>query len=199
MAKKRTPDDPLPTLLETASKAQLVDLVVRVAASHPAVRSKCLDYLNRHTALSHCQKKQSEGEKLLALWSELRPDLDELDEYSGGDYGADFHVSSLLQKISQALSRKKIEATYRQQLLDNVLPYIESGNAGLDDELYEVAYAACYNDDDWRSLAEAFARLRHQSQTGQHQAPGVSRRVQQSRAWLAGIAITQRRVFSEIG
>jgi len=93
------------------------------------------------------------------MWAELAPELDELDAYGGGDYDADFHVSSLLQEITRALSRKKIDTTYRKQLLDKVLPYIESGNAGLDDDLYEVAYAACYTDDDWRALAEAFETM----------------------------------------
>jgi hypothetical protein len=159
MARKRKQDDPLAALLKTATKENLVDLLVLVASSRPAVRHECLDYLTRHTALSHSQKKQSEGEKLLALWAELAPDLDELDAYGGGDYDADFHVSSLLQEIAQTLSRKKTEAAYRQQLLDKVLPYIESGNAGLDDDLYDVAYAACYTDDDWRALAEAFETM----------------------------------------
>lgn len=159
MVKKHKQNDPLASLLETASKAKLVDLRVRVASTRPAVRRECLDYLNGHTTLSPSRKKQSEGEKLLALWSEIAPDLDELDTYGGGDYDADIHVSSLLQEITQALSRKKIEAPDRQQLLDNVLPYIRSGNAGLDDDLYEVAYAACYTDDDWWALAEAFESM----------------------------------------
>ena len=159
MVKKRKQDDPLATLLETASKAMLVDLIIRVASTRPAVRHECLDYLNKRAALSPSQKKQSEGEKLLALWAELAPDLDELDAYGGGDYDADFHVSSLLHKIAQTLSRKKIGADYRQELLDNALPYIESGNAGLDDDLYDLAYAACYTDDDWQALAEAFESM----------------------------------------
>ncbi len=159
MVKKCKQDDPLATLLETASKAKLVDLLVRLASTRPAVRHECLDYLNRRAALSPRQKRQSEGEKLLALWAELAPDLDELDAYGGGDYDADFHVSSLLQEIAQMLSRKKIDAGYRQKLLDNALPYIESGNAGLDDDLYDLAYAACYTNDDWRALAEAFETM----------------------------------------
>ncbi|MGB5672875.1 MAG: hypothetical protein WBM71_20240 [Sedimenticolaceae bacterium] len=146
-------------MLETAPKAKLVDLIVRVASSRPDVRRECLDYLNRHTALSPSRKKQSESEKLLALWAELAPDLDELDAYGGGDYDADIHASSLLQEIAQGLSRVKIETVYRKQLLDKVLPYIESGNAGLDDDLYEVAYAACYTDADWRALAQAFETM----------------------------------------
>lgn len=159
MAIKREQNDPLAALLETAPKAKLVDLLVRVAATRPAVRRECFDYLKKHATLTPSQQQQSEGEKLLALWAELAPDLDELDAYGGGDDDADFQVSSLLQEIAQALSRKKIEATYRQQLLDDVLPYIESGNAGLDDDLYDVAYATCYTDDDWRALAEAFETM----------------------------------------
>ena len=85
-------------MLETAPKAKLVDLIVRVAASRPAVRHECLNYLNKHAALSHKQKNQSEGEKLLALWAELAPDLDELDAYGGGDYGADFHLKTGIQR-----------------------------------------------------------------------------------------------------
>lgn len=159
MTKKRKQNDPLATLLETAPKTKLVDLLVRVAGARPDVRRECLDYLNRHTALSPSQKKLSEVEKLLTLWDELASDLDELDSCGGGDHDADFRVSNLLQAIAQALFRKKTEAAYRQQLLDKVLPYIESGNAGLDDDLYDVAYAACYTDDDWRALAEAFETM----------------------------------------
>lgn len=159
MAKKREQDDPLLALLETLSKAQLLDLLVHVSRTRPAVRRECLDYLNRHTVLSPRRKKQSEGEKLLALWTELAPDLDELDAYGGGDYDIDLQVSSLLQEIAQVLSRKKTDAGYRQILLDNALPYIESGNTGLDDDLYDLAYATCYTDDDWRALAEAFETM----------------------------------------
>lgn len=159
MAGKRKQDDPLTTLLEPLSKAKLVDLLVRVASTRPAVRRECLDYVNKHTALSPSRKKQSEGEKLLALWAELATNLDELEAYGGGDYDADIHVSSLLQEIAQALSRKKVDADYRQKLLDHALPYIESGNAGLDDDLYDLAYAACYTDDDWRALAQTFETM----------------------------------------
>jgi hypothetical protein len=94
VVKKHKQNDPLASLLETASKAKLADLLVRVASTRPAVRRECLDYLNRHTTLSPSRKKLSEGEKLLALWSEITPDLDELDTYGGGNYDADIHVST---------------------------------------------------------------------------------------------------------
>ena len=60
MVKKRNQDDPLASLLETASKAKLIDLLVHVAGTRPAVRRECLDYLSKHTDLSPGQKKQSE-------------------------------------------------------------------------------------------------------------------------------------------
>lgn len=159
MASKHKRNDPLAALLATAPPGTLVDLLVQLAATRPDVRRECFDYLKKHTALSPHQQKHSEGERLLALWAELAPDLDELDDYGGGDYDADAHVSGLLHEIEQALSRKKIEANYRHRLLDNVLPYIKSGNAGLDDDLYAVAYATCYENDDWRALAEALETL----------------------------------------
>lgn len=85
MARKHKRNDPLAALLAAAQKARLVDLLVRLAATRPAIRRECLDYLNKHTALSPGQQKQSAGERLLALWAELAPGLDDLDEYGGGD------------------------------------------------------------------------------------------------------------------
>lgn len=159
MARKRKQDDPLAALLATAPTGTLADLLVRLATTRPDVCRECFDYLKKHATLSPSQRRQSEGERPLALWDELAPDLEALDEYGSGDYGADARVFSLLHEIEQALSRKQIEAGYRHELLDNVLPYIESGNAGLEDDLYAVAHATCYTDDDWRALAEAFETM----------------------------------------
>ncbi len=154
MVRKRKREDALATMLAAAPAGMLAKLLFQLAATRPDVRRECFDYLQQHASLSPAQQRQSEGERLRAIWAELASDLDELDEYGGGDYDADANVSSLLQEIAKALSRKKIEATYRYELRDQVLPYIESGNAGLDDDLYAMAYATCYNDDDWRALAE---------------------------------------------
>lgn len=166
MAKKRKQDDPQAALLATASPGPLADLLVRLAATRPDVRRECFDYLKKHVPLSDSRQKQSEGEILLAFWSELVPDLSELDDYGGGDYEQADHVASLLYEIEQQLSRKKIDAGYRHELLNNVLPYIESGNAGLDDDLYAVAYAACYDNHDLRLLAEAFEAMHGERQIG---------------------------------
>lgn len=160
MPRKQKLHDALATLLEAAPAKTLSDLVIRLASTRPDVRRECFDFLKKHISLSAQQKKQSDGEVLLALWSELAPDLDELDSYGGGDYGMVDDVATLLHEIEKKLSGKNnIEAVFRHKLLENILPYIRSGNAGLDDALYDVAYATCYDDNDLRALAEAFERM----------------------------------------
>jgi len=107
-------------------------------------------------SVSKALENKSEGEIVLALWSELVPDLGELDEYGGGYHDVENRVADLLYEIVEKLETKKVASDYRRELLDLVLPYIESGNAGMDDLLDEIAHAACYNDGDLRLLAEAF-------------------------------------------
>ena len=68
-------------------------------------------------------------------------------------------MAELLDQIQTQLDLKKVRLDDRREILDKVLPYIESGNAGMDDMLYEVAYAACYDDADLRGLAEAFEAM----------------------------------------
>jgi len=156
MARKQKQADALLELLAAAPSRILADLLAKLAATRPDIRRECFDYLKKHVSLSIEQKQQSEGEILLALWCELDPELSEQDEYGGGDYEQADRVSALLYEIEQKLSRNKIEAGYRREIQDSVAPYIESGNAGLDDQLYDLAYATCHDDNDLRFLAEAF-------------------------------------------
>jgi hypothetical protein len=81
MAKKKSRQDPLADLLDAASPEVLAHLIVRLASSRPDVRRECFEYLKKHASLSPEQKKRSEGEAVFALWSELVPDLDELDDH----------------------------------------------------------------------------------------------------------------------
>jgi hypothetical protein len=103
---------------------------------------------------------------VLDLWDELRPDLRELDDYGGGDYDTEYYVAELLDQIRTQLNSKKVKSDYRCEILDQVLPYIESGNSGMDDMLYEVAYAACYDDSELRRLAEAFEAMEDEWKVG---------------------------------
>lgn len=159
MAAKKEKQDALTELLTAASAELLRDLIHQLAVSRPDVRRKCLEYLKAQAPLSQEQKNNSAGEAALALWSELEPDLEELDS-CGGEYSEVDYVGGLLYDLQKSLAAKDVEAEYRHSLLTEILPYIESGNAGLDDELYGVAFAACYENDDWRQLAEALERMK---------------------------------------
>ncbi len=159
MVKKPKMGDALAELLAAASPKVLTDLIIELAAEWPDVRRECFDFLKTHVSVSKALEKRSEGELVLALWSELAPDLDELDSRGGGDYDTEDLVAELLDQIRTQLDLKKVGSDHRREILDRVLPYIESGNAGMDDMLYEVAYAACYDDADLRGLAEAFEAM----------------------------------------
>lgn len=149
----------LRVLLEGVDKKFLVDLVEELVIMHPDVRRVCFEYLKAHVNLSPNQQEISEDEVVCALWDELEPELEELDEYGGGDYELVSHAAGLLSEIEEKLAVKQVSPEYRTELLENVLSYIDSGNAGLDDNLYDVAYACCYRDDDLRLLAGAFEKI----------------------------------------
>ena len=154
MVKKKKTADPLVDLLEAAKPETLITLIAELAIGRPDVRRECFDYLKKHVSLTTAQKARSEGEIVMALWWELSPDLEELDDCGGGDYRTVDHVAGLLDEIRKKLVNSKIEERVRREILDEVLPFITSGNAGLDDPLYDLAYATCYRDEDWRHLAQ---------------------------------------------
>ena len=159
MAKRPKKADALAELLTAASSKVLIDLILQLSVDRPDIRRECFEFLKTHVSVSKELKKRSDGEIVLALWSELAPDLDELDDYGGGDYATGNHVAELLYQIRTQLDSKKVESGHRREILDQVLPFIESGNAGMDDPLYDVAYAACYDDSELRKLAEAFEAM----------------------------------------
>ncbi|MDP8238802.1 MAG: hypothetical protein P9X24_06915 [Candidatus Hatepunaea meridiana] len=96
---------------------------------------------------------------VFALWDELEPDLSELDEYGGGDHETEDYVANLLYDLIEKLEQSNIPKDDRRALLDDVIHYIRSGNAGMDDNLYDVVYAVCKDDEDWRNLAERLEAL----------------------------------------
>lgn len=175
MAKKGKKGDALAELLEAAPHKVLSELITELTVMFPDIRRKCLDFLKSQSTVSKALAKRSEGEAVLALWSELAPDLDELDMYGGGDYGTEDHVAELLVQIRERLESKEVDADYRREILDLVLPLIKSGNAGMDDMLDDVAYAACYNDSDLRGLAKAFEAMNKEWRTAR--ARGIYRRL----------------------
>jgi tetratricopeptide (TPR) repeat protein len=151
--------DPLEGLIEAASPEILGKLIKELASDRPEIRRESFEFLKGHVTLAPEEDAVSDSEALFALWWELEPDLSELDEYGGGDYDLANHVGELLYELSKGLQEKKIPCEHRRELLDEVLPYIQSGNAGLDDALYDVAYSACYDEEDFRDLAERFEAI----------------------------------------
>ncbi len=145
MAKKKTPADSLPELLEAAKREMLFELIIKLAENRTDVRVECLEYLQKHLTLSTAQKSRSEGEIIMGLWGDLYSDLYDLDEYGGGDYDKEDGVTDLMQEIQTILENSTVDEEARRGLLDEVVPFIESGNAGMDDSLYDLAYATCQN------------------------------------------------------
>lgn len=160
MGKKVKQKDALDELLSAASPEVLRELIPRLTVFRPDVRRECLDYLKGRVAVSETLAQKSEGEIVLALWSELEPDLDELDSCGGGPRETENDVAELLDQVCEQLKSNKVSTEHRQQVLARVLAFIKSGNSGMDDLLYEVAYAACYDDGDLRRLAEAFEAMK---------------------------------------
>ncbi len=159
MAKKTKKGDTLTDLLAVAPHKVLSELILGLATEFPEVRRECFDFLKSHVSISQSLEKRSEGEVILALWYELAPDLEDLDNYGGGDYATEDLVAELLDQIRKRLDTKNVDNESRHEILNLVLPYITSGNAGMDDMLYEIAYAACYDNNDLRGLAKAFEAM----------------------------------------
>jgi hypothetical protein len=139
MTKKQKKRDALAALLAVAPADVLTDLILELAAEWPDVRRECFDFLKSHVSVSKALESRSDGENIMALWSELVPDLEELDEYGGGDYALEDRVAELLNQMKKKLDLKKVIPEYRRDILNRVLPSIESGNAGMVDILCDVA------------------------------------------------------------
>ena len=151
--RKKKFEDPLVRLISAADSDVLGGLILELAGRAAEARRNCFEYLKKHVALPMNEQGEAEGEALMALWMELEADLSEMNEYGGGDHRTVDHVGMLLYELAQELQKGKAPRGYRRQLLDEVIPYIKSGNAGMDDALYDVAYSTCRDKEDWRNLA----------------------------------------------
>ncbi len=166
MAKSKTKKDTaLAELIAAAPTKALSELILNLAENNPEIRRECFDYLKKNTAVSKMLNRQSEGEAIMSIWAELLPDLEDLDAYGGGPYGAEDQVWELLYEITKRLTSKKVDETYRREILDAVLPFIKSGNSEAGDALDELAYAACYSAAELRYLAESLEAMHDDWQT----------------------------------
>jgi hypothetical protein len=149
----------LDDLIDVADASIVRQLVKQLAAGRPDVRRECVEFIQGKTAVSPNARAQVEAEVVFALWDELEPDLAELDELGGGPRDVEYKVGDLLGEITAKLDKTAIPRDHRRALLDEVLPYIKSSNSGMVDSLYEVAYAACRDDEDLRDFAQQLEAL----------------------------------------
>ena len=152
--------DPLINMLNAATKNDLIELVKELIEHNLSMRRICIDNLKEKVTVSSSIQNSAESSTALSLWYEIEPELSELDEYGGGDYSTEEDVGEGLYQLAEKLKEINLTEEDREELLDEVLSYIKSGNAGMDDSLYDITYAACKNDDDLRELAERFEDLK---------------------------------------
>jgi len=152
--------DPLINMLNAATKNDLIELVKELIGNDISIRRVCIDNLKGKVTVSSSIHDSAESSAALTLWYELELELSELDEYGGGDYSTEEDVGEGLYQLYEKLTEITLTEEDRDELLDEVFSYIKSGNAGMDDILYDITYATCKNDDDLRELAERFEDLK---------------------------------------
>ena len=157
--KRISNDDPLKSMLKAATREDLIALLLEIAGENLTIRRHCIDYLKRTVKIDLSTHRSAESSAALTLWYEVEPELSELDEYGGADYDTIDAVDEVLHQLMEVLEELTLDEEDREDLLDEVISYIKSGNAGMDDILYDIAYATCKNDGDLRELAKRFENL----------------------------------------
>ncbi len=152
--------DPLINMLNAATKNDLIQLVKELIGNDLSIRRICIDHLKEKVTVSSSTRSSAESSAAMTLWYEIEPELSELDIYGGGDYSTEDGVGFGLYQLCEKLEEITLTEEDRDELLSGVLSYIKSGNAGMDDCLYDIIYATCKNDDDLRELAELFEELK---------------------------------------
>ena len=152
--------DPLANMLNAASKNDLIEFVNEIIKTDLSIRRMCIDNLKGKVTVSASIYNSAESSAAPSLWYEIEPVLSELDEYGGGDYNTEEDVGAGLYQLVEKLEEINLTEEDRDELLDEVFAYIESGNAGMDDCLYDITYATCKNDNNFRELARRFEDLK---------------------------------------
>ena len=128
--------DPVANMLNAATKNDLIELVKKFTGSDLSIRRMCIDYLKGRVTVSSSIHDSAGSSAALTLWYEIEPELSELDEYGGGDYSTEEAVGAGLYELCKKLEEITLTGEDREELLNEVLSYIKSGNAGMDDILY---------------------------------------------------------------
>lgn len=152
--------DPLISMLNAASKDDLIELIKELKGNNLSIRRICINHLKEKVTISSAVNTVSESSAAMTLWYEVEPELSELDYDMGGDYSRMEDVGEGLYQLYKKLKEVTLTNEDRDELLNEVISYIEKGNAGMDDSLYDITYALCRNDEHLKELAERFESLK---------------------------------------
>jgi len=83
---KRGRGQALLELIQRTERPMLAELVRQLAAISPETERTCFEYLRSHVAKTPDAKAEMAAGVVFTLWSEIEPDLAELDECGGGDH-----------------------------------------------------------------------------------------------------------------
>ena len=144
----------LQSLLDRADSSLLKELILKWCLDEPQLQQNCLKFLRSRTDLTTDEEGDANTEEAFTIWGEVESDLSELDEFGGGDEDTEDYVAQQLYDLEKKLCETTLPRRDRRDLLEEVIPYIQSGNAGMDDPLYDVAYATCKDDEDLRYFAQ---------------------------------------------
>lgn len=174
--------DPLLNLIELAAKKDLQEVVKELCEDNLENRRFCIDSLKEKINENVIRDNSDESSLALDLWYEVEPELSELDEYGGGDYDTEDNVMDCLMNLQDTLHDITLKNNDRKKLLDEVFEYIISRNSGMVDALYDVVYATCKTDNDFRDLAKRFADLNEDWSI--HHARNIYRKIGDNRKYL---------------
>jgi len=87
--------DPLISMLQAASKDDLIHLIQEIMENDLSVRRVCINYLKDIVTVRKPVSKAAKSSEALTLWYEIEPELSELDEYGGGEYDLEDDVGDL--------------------------------------------------------------------------------------------------------
>jgi hypothetical protein len=158
-AASRKTENPLEQLVRLADKSALENLILNLTRGDPSLYRRSLDSLRTAVKLTGEESSAAEVDSLMALWDELESDLKEIDELGGGDDDTVDRVDELLFDLAGKLKKATIPREDRHLFLEKALPYIRSGNAGMDDQLYTLAYASCRDAEDRRYFARRLENI----------------------------------------
>ena len=147
---------PLEQLTQAADPTVLRDLV-HTLAIRPEIRRQAIKFCRIVLSWTHSRRPvrgakspSRSGMNWNRIWRNSM-------SMAAGRCEQEERVGELLYQLVRTLEEGPILEDDRAYLLDELIPFIRSGNSGMEDSLYDVAYAACQTNDSLRLCRAARA------------------------------------------